>query len=365
MKLNIANPATGAQKLLEYDDEKKMRIFYDKQISQEVDAEPLGEEWKGYRFKIMGGNDKQGFPMMQGVLVNHRVRLLLDKNSKCFRPRRPGERKRKSIRGAIAGPDISVLSLIISKKGEGEIPGLTDIQVPRRLGPKRASKIRKLFGLTKKDDVRKYVVRRKLPKKPDGRGKAPKIQRLVTPTVLQRKRRRMALKRRWAEKSRKEAGDYAKLLAQRKKEERVKRLSSKRRSSLKKDGTSEKSSDKGTTAVTAVKGAAKKTEGTTAAKKTTEGTAGKSTGAAKKTTQAASPVGGAKAGAGATKGAGGTKGAGTGGAKGAGTGGAKGAGAGAAKGAGAPASQKERTAPASSAAKGAGWNRRCPLDLIG
>ena len=44
---------------------------------------------------------------------------------------------------------------MIVKKGEKEIPGLTDeaSAVPRRLGPKRASHIRKLFGLTKKDDV--------------------------------------------------------------------------------------------------------------------------------------------------------------------------------------------------------------------
>jgi len=237
MKLNIANPSTGAQKLLEFEDEQKMRVFYDKKISQEVDADGLGDEWKGYKFRITGGNDKQGFPMMQGVLVNHRVRLLLDKDSKCYRPRRPGERIRKSVRGCICGPDLSVISLVISKKGEKEIPGLTDTNVPRRLGPKRASKIRKLFALTKKDDVRKYVVRRILPKKPNGRGKAPKIQRLVTPVVLQRKRRRIALKKRWAEKARKEAGDYAKLLVQRRKEERTKRLSSKRRSSLKKDAS--------------------------------------------------------------------------------------------------------------------------------
>jgi len=230
MKLNIANPATGAQKLLEFEDEAKLRIFYDKKISTEVEADGLGEEWKGYRLKITGGNDKQGFPMMQGVLVNHRVRLLLDLHSKCYRPRRPGERKRKSVRGAITGPDLSVISLVVTKKGEKEIPGLTDVNVPVRLGPKRASKIRKLFGLTKKDDVRKYVVRRILPKKPNGRGKAPKIQRLVTPLTLQRKRRNVAVKRRYAEKSRAEAASYAKLLAKRKKEERTKRASSKRSS---------------------------------------------------------------------------------------------------------------------------------------
>ena len=48
--------------------------------------------------------------------------------------------------------------------GEKEIPGLTDSTVPRRLGPKRASKIRKLFNLAKEDDVRQYVVRRPLSK---------------------------------------------------------------------------------------------------------------------------------------------------------------------------------------------------------
>lgn len=46
-----------------------------------------------------------------------------------------------------------------------EIPGLTDGNVPRRLGPKRASKIRKLFNLSKEDDVRRYVVKRLLPAK--------------------------------------------------------------------------------------------------------------------------------------------------------------------------------------------------------
>jgi len=43
------------------------------------------------------------------------------------------------------------------KKGESDLPGLTDVEKPRMRGPKRASKIRKLFNLSKEDDVRKYV----------------------------------------------------------------------------------------------------------------------------------------------------------------------------------------------------------------
>ena len=98
-----------------------------------------------YVFRISGGNDKQGFPMKQGVLVNTRVRLLLKDGHSCFRERRKGCAKRKSVRGCVVGPDIAVLALVIITKGEGEIPGLTDTVKPRRLGPKRASKIKALF----------------------------------------------------------------------------------------------------------------------------------------------------------------------------------------------------------------------------
>jgi len=49
-------------------------------MGQEIDGEVLGDEYKGYIFRITGGNDKQGFPMKQGVLVNGRVRLLLKKS---------------------------------------------------------------------------------------------------------------------------------------------------------------------------------------------------------------------------------------------------------------------------------------------
>lgn len=138
------------------------RIFYDKKMSQEVAADPLGEEFKGYVFRITGGNDKQGFPMKQGVLLPSRVKLLLSDGHSCYRPRRTGERKRKSVRGCIVGSDIAVLSLVIVKQGENSLPGLTENVLPKRLGPKRATKIRRFFNLSKEDDVRKYVVRREV-----------------------------------------------------------------------------------------------------------------------------------------------------------------------------------------------------------
>ena len=57
-------------------------------------------------------------------------------------------------------------------------------------------------------------------KKP--RTKAPRIQHLVTPHVLQHKRRCIALKKQRTKKSKEEAAEYAKLLAKRMKEAKEK-----------------------------------------------------------------------------------------------------------------------------------------------
>jgi len=240
MKINIAYPAAGTQKLIEVDDDRKLRAFYDKRMSEEVAGDSLGDEFKGYVFKITGGNDKEGFAMHQGILTTQRVRILMREGMHGYRPRRVGERKRKSVRGCIVSQALSVLDLIIVKKGEQDIAGLTDTSKDRRLGPKRASKIRKMFNLSKKDDVRTYVVRRAIVK--EGKkpiSKAPKIQRLVTPIRLQRRRKIYSLKKQHWEKQQAEAKEFNALLSKRLQEARDKRAAeiSRRRSTRRSTGT--------------------------------------------------------------------------------------------------------------------------------
>jgi small subunit ribosomal protein S6e len=264
MKLNISYPSTGAQKLLDIDDDRKLRAFFDKRISHEVEGDHLGDDFKGYIFRISGGNDKQGFPMKQGVLTQSRVRLLVSKGHSCYRPRKRGERKRKSVRGAIVSGELSVLNLVVVKKGDKDIAGLTDVQKPRRLGPKRATRIRKLFNLEKKDDVRLHVVKRQI-QKGDKKAyfKSPKIQRLVTPQRLQRKRHLISVKRQRSEATKKQGEEYNALLAKRYKEARDKRFAKlKSHRSL-----SRKESEKGKEAKEAPKAAPKQP----AAKKSDKG----------------------------------------------------------------------------------------------
>lgn len=57
-------------------------------------------------------------PACSKPVILGRVRLLLSKGHSCYRPRRDGERKRKSVRGCIVDGNLSVLALVIVRKGE-------------------------------------------------------------------------------------------------------------------------------------------------------------------------------------------------------------------------------------------------------
>lgn len=227
MIVNIAYPRNGTQKVWKLEDERVFSRFYDKKIGEEVEADFLAPEFKGYVLKITGGSDKNGFCMKQGVNTKNKVRLLLAEGSVGYFCKRNGVRKRRSVRGCIVGPEVAALNCIVFKKGEGEIPDLTDKTVPRKLGPKRANKIRKLFNLPrhslnigKKDapkvnvdhrDVCALVVKRVSKEVGDKKYyKAPRIQRLVTKDRIRRKVTRRKQKYEKAIANAKALGDFQK-----------------------------------------------------------------------------------------------------------------------------------------------------------
>merc|ERR1712045_513307 len=221
MKFNIADPSSGGQKLIEVDDEAKIRPFLEKRMGQEVEGENLGQEYKGYIFKITGGNDAQGFAMKQGIMRQGRARILFKKKGTLFNPKRTGYRRRRSVRGCITGADLAVISLKIVKKGEQEIAGCTDKDIGSRLFKKRRANIAQVFGLRKTDNVCKYVARREIKRGDKTHYKAPKVQRLITEKRLRRKKvaKRKVLDR--FKTSKENAAKYEKLLSQYVKEKKA------------------------------------------------------------------------------------------------------------------------------------------------
>ena len=154
LQFNISCPETGCNKMVELQNEEKLAEIIDKKIGDEIDGAIISDVFDGYKFKITGGFDKDGFAMKNGILSQAKKRVLLTKGCSLFRYRkgyhRSGIRIRKLVRGCIVSNDIKNLHLKIIKKGAKPIEGLTeekDVQ-PKRLGPKRATRILKQFGLT-------------------------------------------------------------------------------------------------------------------------------------------------------------------------------------------------------------------------
>ena len=207
MKINIAYPRNGTQISWSIDEDHVWAKLIDKRLAQEFDGELLKPEWKGHIFKITGGSDKNGFAMKHGVLTKTKLKLLLRRGTSGYIEKREGVALRKSVRGCIVGQDLGGINLVLLKRGENHIPKLTDTTVPRRLGPKRANKIRKLFNIGKHSDnigvkeptklnvfprdVCKLIVRRVIKTVNNKtRFKAPKIQRLITSERIHRKKSR-------------------------------------------------------------------------------------------------------------------------------------------------------------------------------
>ena len=196
--------------MVELQNEDKLSEIIDKKIGDEIDGSAISDIFEGYKFKITGGFDKDGFAMKNGILSQGKKKVLLTKGCSLFRFRkgyhRSGIRIRRLVRGCIVSHDIKNLHLKIIKKGPKDIAGLTEAKdaQPKRLGPKRATKILKEFGLLQTYTEKKkskeeqknlrFMITKFAPKRTvktkNGKEyvKRPKIQRLITPDRLRRKK---------------------------------------------------------------------------------------------------------------------------------------------------------------------------------
>ncbi len=120
-KLNISGgtsgPGKGLSKLIEID-EKKFR-FEGMKIGDTINGGLIG--FPNYDFEITGGSDASGFPMRKDVHGPVKKRILVSKRAIGYKPRRKGEKRRKTVRGNEITFDMTLINLKILKYGETEL----------------------------------------------------------------------------------------------------------------------------------------------------------------------------------------------------------------------------------------------------
>ena len=123
-KLVLSNPEDGKVKTIELDP-KVFSLFIGKKIGDELDGSILG--YQGYKIKITGGTDRDGFPMRPDVSGARRVRILLSggigfkplekppskKKKRRQRRRKKGLRRRKSVRGNVISDAIAQINAVL------------------------------------------------------------------------------------------------------------------------------------------------------------------------------------------------------------------------------------------------------------
>lgn len=116
-----------AFKLVISEGEKSHQVEVEAAESKKLNGLSIGEEFDaslvgltGYKLKITGGSDKNGFPMKKDVDGSRRIKSLLS-GGIGFNPKRDGQRRRKTVRGNTVSDDIVQINTVVTQKGEKEI----------------------------------------------------------------------------------------------------------------------------------------------------------------------------------------------------------------------------------------------------
>jgi len=114
MNIVVSDPKTGKA----FTQKTEEAVLLNRRIGEEVDLAAIG--LSGFKGKVTGGSDKQGFPMKKSMQGSARKKLLMTKGV-GFKTKRKGHKKRKSARGDTVSPEIMQLNIMITKHGDKDL----------------------------------------------------------------------------------------------------------------------------------------------------------------------------------------------------------------------------------------------------
>lgn len=111
-KVIVSDPETGTSKVVELQEARASPLI-GKRIGEVMDGAAV--DLPAHKIQIMGGSDKDGFPMRPSVHGGVRRRIVLS-GGVGFNPTNEGMRRRKTIRGNVITDEIVQINAKIVEK---------------------------------------------------------------------------------------------------------------------------------------------------------------------------------------------------------------------------------------------------------
>ena len=111
-KIIVSDPETGKSQSLELEESQAVPLI-GRKLGEVIDGAAV--KLSGYKLKITGGSDKDGFPMRPNIHGGVRVGAILSEGV-GFHSSQKGERKRKSLRGNVITEAIVQINMKIAEK---------------------------------------------------------------------------------------------------------------------------------------------------------------------------------------------------------------------------------------------------------
>ena len=111
-KVIVSDPEAGTSKAVELEEARAAPLI-GRKIGEVIDGSIIDQP--GHKAQIMGGSDKDGFPMRPSVHGGVRRRIVLS-GGVGFTPTNEGMRKRKTIRGNVITDEIVQINMKITEK---------------------------------------------------------------------------------------------------------------------------------------------------------------------------------------------------------------------------------------------------------
>lgn len=111
-KVILSDPEDGKSQVVELEGPRAVPLV-GRRLGETLDGAALG--FGGYKVKVSGGSDKDGFPMRPDIHGGVKTRVVMAQGV-GFHPTSQGQRRRKTIRGSVITEEIVQINMTVVEK---------------------------------------------------------------------------------------------------------------------------------------------------------------------------------------------------------------------------------------------------------